>query len=277
MEKKTIIGMIVPTVDNPFFASLVCQVERVLKAQGFGLLVCSSANDAETEKDNFRLLLQSGVRGILCVSGLSALPESLVPEDCPLVWIDRVPQSDRPIPWVANDDAQAMEEAADYLIEKGCKNILLLPGFLAEGQQSPRVAGYRKALETHEIPFREEYVLRRSGKQSTEAETEELVQSILRRGLRIDGILASSDRSAFGAIAALRSVGLYVPEDVKLICFDNSPYSTMATPAITALDRNPDRLAQTACQLLLRRLAGKAELPIQNVVPVSVVKRDSTR
>lgn len=276
MERETI-GMIVPTVDNPFFASLVCQVERVLKAQGFGLLVCSSANDAETEKDNFRLLLQSSVRGILCVSGLSTLPEGLVPEDFPLVWIDRVPQSDRPIPWVANDDAQAMEAAAEYLIEKGCKNILLLPGFLAEGQQSPRVVGYRKALEAHEIPFRAEYVLQRSGKKATEAETEGLVQSILRRGLKIDGILASSDRSAFGAMAALRSVGLYVPEDVKLICFDNSPYSTMATPAITALDRNPDRLAQSACELLLRLLSGETDIPLQTVVPVSIVKRDSTR
>ena len=276
MERNTI-GMIVPTVDNPFFASLVCQVERVLKARGFGLLVANCANEAETEKDNFRLLLESDVAGILCVSGLSALPEGLVPEDFPLVWIDRVPESSRPIPWVANDDAQAMEEAADYLIEKGCKNILLLPGFLAEGQQSPRVTGYRKALEAHEIPYRAEYVLQRRGKKSTEAETEELVQSILRRGLKIDGILASSDRSAFGAMAALRSVGLYVPEDVKLICFDNSPYSTMATPAITALDRNPDQLAQSACELLLRRLSGETGLPLQTVVPVSIVKRDSTR
>ena len=276
MERNTI-GMIVPTVDNPFFASLVCQVERVLKARGCGLLVCNSANDVETEKENFRLLLQSGVSGILCVSGLSALPEGLVRSDFPLVWIDRVPKSDRPIPWVANDDAQAMEEAAEYLIEKGCRSILLLPGFLAEGQQSPRVVGYRKALEAHGIPFRPEYVLQRRGKQSTEAETEELVQSILRRGLKIDGILASSDRSAFGAMAALRSVGLYVPEDVKLICFDNSPYSTMATPAITALDRNPDQLAKTACELLLRRLSGNTDLPLQTVVPVSIAKRDSTR
>ena len=277
MEKKKVIGMIVPTVDNPFFASLVCQVERVLKAQGFGLLICGSANNAETEKDNFRLLLQSGVSGILCVSGLSALPEGLIPEDCPLVWIDRRPASDRAIPWVANDDAAAMEEATEYLLEKGCRNILLLPGFLAEHQQSPRVAGYQRALEKRGVAFREEYILQRGGKKSTEAETEELVQSILRRGLKIDGILASSDRSAFGAMAALRSVGLYVPEDVKLICFDNSPYSTMATPAITALDRNPAQLAQKACAILLRRLSGETDLPLQTVVPVSIVKRDSTR
>ena len=89
MEKKTIIGMIVPTVDNPFFASLVCQVERVLKAQGFGLLVCSSANDAETEKDNFRLLLQSGVRGILGYRNL-AVPSPGSPMTTPRPWRRRL-------------------------------------------------------------------------------------------------------------------------------------------------------------------------------------------
>ena len=277
MNRKTVIGMIVPTVDNPFFASLVCQVGRVLKEKGCGLLVCDSDNNAETEKDNFRMLLKSGTAGILCVSGLSVFSPELVPEDYPLVWIDRVPQSDGGIPWVANDDARAMEEAANYLIEKKCRDILLLPGFLAEGQQSPRVTGYRKALETHGIPFRAEYVLCRPGRRSTEAETEEMVQSILRAGMQIDGILASSDRSAFGAMTALHSVGLYVPEDVKLICFDNSPYSMMAAPTITALDRNPDLLAQTACELIIRRLSGDTGIPLRNIVPVSIVKRDSTR
>ena len=47
MEKKNVIGMIVPTVDNPFFASLVCNAESILNDKGYGLLVCNSANSAE--------------------------------------------------------------------------------------------------------------------------------------------------------------------------------------------------------------------------------------
>lgn len=277
MEKKNVIGMIVPTVDNPFFASLVCHVERILSEKGCGLLVCNSANNAEKEKEDFCLLTGTDAAGIICVSGLSSLPDDLLPVDYPLLWVDRRPASDRTIPWVANDDAAAMEEATEYLIEKGCRNILLLPGFLAEHQQSPRVVGYQRALEKHDVAFREEYVLQRGGKKSTEAETEEMVQSILRQGQSIDGIIASSDRSAFGAMAALRSVGLYVPEDVKLICFDNSPYSTMATPSITTLDRNTDVLAEKACEILLQMIEGRKDIGTETVVPVSLVKRDSTR
>ena len=276
-NEKRLIGMIVPTVDNSFFASLACEVENHLSGRQYDLLLCSSANSAEREKKYFQMLVGKGAAGILCVSGLSALPDDLLPENFPLVWLDRRPKASRAVPWVANDDAAATELATDYLLEKGCKDILLLPGFLAEHQESPRVTGYLRALEKKGIALREEYILRRSGKKSSEAETEEMLLNRLKNGDAIDGVIASSDRSAFGAMTALRKVGRYTPEDVKLLCFDNSPYSAMASPAITALDRNPKLLAEKACETLLQILSGTAKIEQEVLVPVSLVQRDSTR
>ena len=74
---------------------------------------------------------------------------------------------------------------------------------------------------------------------------------------RADAVITSSDRAAFGVMTALHRVGLYVPEDIKLISFDNSPYSTMASPAVTALDRKPQQLAEEACRCLLDQMAGR--------------------
>lgn len=96
------------------------------------------------------------------------------------------------------------------------------------------------------------------------------------QGVAVDAIITSSDRAAFGVITALHRVGLYVPEDVKLISFDNSPYSAMASPAITALDRKARLLAETAVRCLLDRIAGKP-VPPETIIPVSLCKRDSTR
>lgn len=271
------IGMIVPTVDNSFFSDLVKRAERYLRTNRYQLLVMSSDNDAENEKNAYATLQELKVEGILSVSGLSIFPADLVCEDMPLVWLDRVPESTRKIPWVSNDDEKAMETAVDALIEKGCNDILLMPGYLAEGQESPRVRGYRKALEKHHIEYNDVYVLNRKGETSSEAETEELVREHLHQGNKVDGIITSSDRAAFGAMAALRSVGYYVPEDVKLISFDNSPYSTMVTPAVTALDRNAETLAEKACELLLKQIGHDTDLTIENTIPVSLVKRDSIR
>ena len=94
--------------------------------------------------------------------------------------------------------------------------------------------------------------------------------------LPVDAIITSSDRAAFGVMTALHEVGLYVPEDVKLISFDNSPYSTMASPAVTALDRRPQELAETACAHLLALMRGETA-PARTVIPVSLIRRDSTR
>ena len=75
---------------------------------------------------------------------------------------------------------------------------------------------------------------------------------------------------------ALGKIGYYSPEDVRLISFDNTPYSTMASPSVTSLDRNPASLADRACEILLELIAGK-EAQKENIISVSLVERDSTR
>ena len=270
------VGIVVPTVDNSFFSRLADCAAGCLYEAGYDALILSSANSAECEKEHLRTLAAAGVEGILCVSGLSALPDDLLPDDLPLVWMDRRPASKREIPFVANDDQAAMAEATEYLIGRGCEKIVLMPGYLAETRTSPRVTGYEEALRAHGLTPDPAYILNRPGKRSSEEETEELVRGLMGRGMAVDAIITSSDRAAFGVVTALHRVGFYVPEDVKLISFDNTPYSAMASPAITALDRNPRLLAETACRRLLDVIAGQP-VPHETIIPVSLCRRDSTR
>lgn len=271
-----IIGMIVPDVDNSFFSGLVKEAGRIVRSWGDQMLVYDSQNRAEAERLSYGLFSGTGVSGILSISGLSELEDADLPGEIPIVWVDRRPASKKMIPWVANDDEDAMEQAAELLISKGCRNILLLPGFIAENQESPRVKGFRSALKRHGLPCRQDYILNRQGKRGTELEAEELVQGMIRRNLPLDGIITSSDRAAFGALTALRSVGLYVPEDVKLISFDNSVYSSLTSPAITSLDRNPGELAAIACDVLQSLMDGKT-VSAEYKAEVSLIERDSTR
>ncbi|MBR2765689.1 MAG: substrate-binding domain-containing protein [Blautia sp.] len=277
-EKKThrTIGVIIPTADNTFFSNLADYSADFFYRKGYTALILSSGNDAEREKEHLKYLAELGAEGILCVSGLSALPDDLLPPEFPLVFLDRHPDTARPVPLVANDDREAMSQAAEFLLSKGCRNILLMPGYLAETRTSPRVTGYEEALLRHGITPDPEYILHRPGRKSSETETEELVRDIMQRGLPVDAIITSSDRAALGVITALHQVGLYVPEDVKLISFDNSPYSSMASPAITALDRNPRQLAETAGRCLLDIIEGN---PVnkETIIPVNLCRRDSTR
>ena len=276
MERKHI-GMIVPTMDNSFFSSLAVQIEKTMALKGYQTVMASCHNNADKEIGYIRSMVDMGVEGLVCVSGLSELPDDLLPQDLPLVWVDRVPSSARPIPWVANDDARAMEMAVDHLIQQGSSRILLMPGFLAQQQESPRVRGYMKSLALHGIDYHPEYVLYRSGKKSTEEETGELIKQLFASGVTADGVITSSDRAAFGAIRALQAIGYFVPEDVRLISFDNSSYSTMASPSITSLDRKTDRLAEKASEILLKMMGGEKDVPVENIIEVNLEQRDSSR
>lgn len=269
------IAMILPTTDNSFFSSLVHYVEKYLSEQNVHLLICDSHNSSNREKEYLDKLSKI-CDGILDVSGLSELSEDLLPENYPLVFVDRKPICAKTIPWVGNDDKEAMKEATDFLIKKGCKNILLLPGYIAEKQNEPRVHGYKEALEKASIPFDESYVINRKGEKSSEIETQEILLSIMKEAKVIDAIITSSDRAAFGVIRALNLLGYYVPEDIRLIAFDNSIYSTYASPSITSIDRNSKQIAEKACKLILDKIDGK-EVQLETTIPVSLVIKDSTR
>lgn len=274
MDNKTI-GMIIPTTDNSFFSSLAHNVEVSLSEKGYHLLLCDAHNDVAREKEYLKTL-SSLCSGILDVSGLSELEDDFLDNEYPLVFVDRRPNSNKYVPWVGNDDEEAMYEATSYLLKQGCANILLLPGYIAEYHESPRVKGYRRALEDYNIKYDESYVLLRKGLKSSQEETRDIVMNVLSEGRKIDAIITSSDRSAFSVMKAIGELGYYAPEDIRLISFDNTPYSTLSSPSITAIDRNAKDIAYKACDTILR-LINIENTEETNIIPVSLVKRDSTR
>ena len=276
--QNNFIGMIVPDISNTFFSALAFSAQKYLQSLNHTLLICSSSNQVETEKNHFAEFNKIGVAGILCVSGLSEIPTEFLQENnAPVVFLDRRPSNAEKNIWVANDDVEATRMATQFLIDNGCKNILIIPGYVAGKYESLQEKGYIKALEENKIPLNEVYILKRSGKESSHVESEKMVTEFLKKELHVDGIIASSDRSAFGALKAFRSVGLYVPEDVKMISFDDTLYAELATPALTSLNRQPEKLAQIACDLLLKKIAGDTISEIVHYVPVTLEKRDSTR
>ena len=269
------IDMIIPTTDNSFFSALSHYTEEYLYSNGYELMLCDAHNDASREKEYLKTL-SSLCAGILDVSGLSELNEDLLDKDYPLVFVDRRPDSDRSVPWIGNDDEAAMYEATSYLISKGCQNILLLPGYIAEHHESPRVNGYKKALTDHDIQYDSSYVLNRKGLKSSQEEIRDIIMDVLSQNKKIDGIITSSDRSAFSVMKAIGELGYYAPEDIKLISFDNTPCSALSSPSITAIDRNARDIAYKASEILLK-LIDKEEVSDTSIIPESLVKRDSTR
>ena len=275
--KSKTIGLILPNITNAFFSIIAYSIETYLFDNNYSLLICNSGNSAEKEREYFRTLVGKSVDGILCISELRELPPEVLARGIPIVSIDRHPETSRKIPWVGNDDHRVSLEATAHLIDLGCRHIAFISNYQSEYNHNRRLTGYEQALEINGLALDRNLIVERSGKDATHIEVEILIHELIKNGCPVDGIIASSEMAGIGALAALHSAGLSVPKDVKVLCFDNSPLSLIATPSLSSIERNPSTIAVKSCELLLKLIDGDEPEETDIYVPASLIDRHSTK
>jgi len=274
-SKSGNIGMILPDISNDFFSTLALHTERVLQAEGYSVFVCNTANDPAREQGYFKTLTSKLVDGLLCISGLHTLDADVVPRGLPIVCVDRYPENTLEIPVVRSDEKLGMELSTEHLIERGCRRIVYIASRSASFESNNRQDGYEAALGKHGIALDRGLMLFVTGKRPSMDESEDLVNGLIERGIEFDGIAASSDHAAIGALNALREAGIDVPGRVKVAGFDDSLYSRLLTPQLTSVYRHPEKMAEAGCQTLLALLRGEKPAR-ETVIPVELVERAST-
>lgn len=275
--KSNTIGLIVPNVENAFFSQLAYSIETTMFQSNYSVFICNSGNDPKKEREYFRTLIGKRVDGILCISDLNEIPADILDRGVPIVCIDRHPTAaGRHIPWIGNDDTAASHAATKYLLEKGCRKILFITSYLSEYNRRDREVGYRQALEEQGLFVDRNYILQRTGADPTPIESEVLVYDFLKKNLPLDGIISSSEPAALGALYALKRANLSVPQDVKIVSYDNTLYSLLTTPALTSVERNSTKMAQKACEVLLQMIAGETPAESEIYIPTDLVEREST-
>ncbi|MCI8400735.1 MAG: LacI family transcriptional regulator [Lachnospiraceae bacterium] len=271
------IGLIVPNIINEFFSTLAYHIETCMSEQGYSVFICNSDNQTQKEKEYFRSLASKGVDGILCISGLNELTQDIIYRDIPIVCIDRLPKTNRQIPQISNDDMHIAYIATKHLLDKGCRHILLVVGYSAAYSSKGRFDGYCQALAEYGLPLDKNYILKRPGREAAQIEAEIMVYQFLASSYPVDGIFATSDSTALGALYALKRADRRVPEDIRLTGFDNMLYSRLATPPISSVERHPELLALKGCEILLNLIQGHEPQELLTIVPAEFVERESSR
>ena len=212
------------------------------------------------------------------ISDLSALAGRLPLDRVPLVVLDRRPDPALAVPYVVNDDRAAGKAATEHLLARGCRHLMFLafPQAADNGASSLRELGYLDALKEAGIPVDQNYILRRPGLSPATEEAEALVGRFLDEGrFPLDGIVAVSEKTAVGALFALRKRGVSVPGEVRLLGFDNTILSEVTHPGLSSVDRCPEAMADTAVRLLLERPEKGG--PLLHEIPFRLAERESSR
>ena len=160
----------------------------------------------------------------------------------------------------------------NYLIEKCHEQIGMIDGVVSPVCRIHRVSGYREALETNGIQFREEFValgmpVMEHGFSATKV--------LLSKHPEISALFCYNDLLAMGAVQSCKKMGLKIPEDIAIVGFDNISFSSMVSPALTTIHVDKYEIGKRSASLLLQMLKEPdQEYPVQ-FVDVELIERES--
>ncbi|MBZ0244208.1 MAG: LacI family transcriptional regulator [Bacteroidales bacterium] len=273
------IGLIIPEIEHYFFSAIINGIEEVAYKNDYSVMVFQSDESYKREVINTQAVLTNRVDGVLVSFSKETKDfshfQKLIDNEIPVVFFDRVIdalQADQ----VVADDYQGAFLAVNHLIEKGCKRIahFAAPQHLAIGKQ--RLSGYHDALLKHNIPYDPSLVVLAD----TYDTARKAAREILRKPDYPEGFFAVNDMAAIAIIKEAKSLGLRVPEDLRVVGFENSKSAAISEPELTTVDQFGFELGREACLMLLKRMKGGERespfKPIKKVIKTRLVVRAST-
>ncbi len=277
--KTGIIGLAVPELSLPYFAELADAVIKYAESLGLTVLIEQTNSDPEREKESLHGQRRSLTDGLI-ISPLALGPNDIAEFDVnyPLVILgERVFGAKADHVTMAN--IEASKAATKHLIDLGCKRIAVVGDHAGEviGSAQLRTSGYVKAIqeegwEVDPALIREAGLWHRStGAQAT--------FDMIAEGVEFDAVFALNDAMALGVLYALQASGLRVPEDVKVIGYDDVDDAQYSFPTLTSVEPGKAQIARTAVDLLKERIDGLAQDPGPRkvVADFSISQRESTR
>lgn len=279
-SKTYAVGVIVVDLNCIFFAPLLKGIRNVMSKAGYSVTIYDSNYDAEVEKRYVRMMKNNLVDGLV-LAGLSDAGnrhfyEQLAREDpgrdFPIISLES-DLCDIGIDSVFIDNEEAARTATNHLIELGCHRIVHIKAPQAAGSHNLRFMGYRKALHRAGIAY--DAAMEMEGDFSA-ISGYNAVQSLMRSGVPFDGIFAANDQMAVGALRALCNAGIQVPEDVKVVGFDNTFIASIVNPALTTIKAPIYKMGVAAAKQLLDRFQNPGGKAISIQMDYELVIRQST-
>jgi DNA-binding LacI/PurR family transcriptional regulator len=277
-KKTKTIGVIVPEIKQPFFASVINGIEEFAYAAGYTIIVCQSNESYDREVVYTRSLVSHRVAGLLV--SLSRTTQNfdhfkvLQRRNVPMVFFDRVSdeiEADK----VVVDDYQGAYDVVDHLIKSGYRRIAHLAGPENLSISKFRLKGYRDAIKQHNLTLNEELVIH-GGLDDTDGVVG--FQKLLNLKQLPDAVFAVNDPVATGAFITIKEHGLKIPADIALAGFSNTHMTSLLDPPLTTVEQPSYQIGKTAAQLLMEQIHSSDEKykPRFKILKTQLIVRGST-
>ncbi|MDN7241977.1 LacI family DNA-binding transcriptional regulator [Planococcus sp. N028] len=267
-KKSNLIGLILPDITNPFFPELARAVEDVALSYGYTVILCNSDEKPEKEKNYIETLKKKYIAGFIVASNQLDAPH-YANANLPIVALDRA--INEKIPTISSNNKEGAILGTKALLDRGCKNILFLRGPEELNPANDRYDGFMETIQQTDVNFRVVFCPFHF------ADSQEIAEQALRDDPSIDGIFASSDVSAAGALKAASLLGIAVPDALQVVGFDGVALGEMLTPGLTTVAQDVYKMGAIAARVLIKRIENQEIEQHFYQVPVKLVIRGTTR
>lgn len=247
------VGLILPDLENEFYTTAASVVQRLLRAEGYRLLVSCNNNSAEVDLELLRSLMESRVDGIVHAPCTPEGADSVRAANPRVPVVEYARRSSaRGVDSVIGDDERGASEVVHHLAELGHRRIAMIAGPGELSTTVDRVRGFQDACVRLGLPKRGCPVLH--GPSYDAQWGEAATNRILDRHPGVTAIFTSGARGSLGALKALREREVAVPSDLSLVGFLGPDWLDVTNPPLTRYVLPLAEMSTMTARLLLERM-----------------------
>ncbi len=277
-QRTYTIGIIIPEISHYFFSEIINGVEKEAHERGYNVIISQTNENYEREISNAKMLYNHRVDGLLVsVSKGDADYDhfhALQDKGLPIVFFDRAPAG-FDASTVTIDDEEGGYIATTHLLNQGKSRILHLAGPRNLKITQDRMKGYEKALKERGLDIPLPAIMNCDDEHTAKTK----ILSLLEKGLEFDGVFATNDLAALGAMKALKKKNIAIPQDVGIVGFSNWMFADQVEPSITSISQPGTEIGREAAKLLLREIEVDQNQfiePKSVVLPIQLIHRGSS-
>jgi LacI family transcriptional regulator len=272
------IGLLIPDIINPIFPEMAKGISDKAFLNDYTVFLSNTDESIEKEVKLVNQLIEKRADGIIFISTEMCNKDGdythyiyLTKKNIPTVLINGSLKG-TDIPFVRINELKAGYLATRHMIKKGLRKIAFLGGPENSIPTIEKLKGYKKAFKEFNLTVEKKYIILdkheiKNGFKNT--------ISLLNMKERPEGIITVSDALAIEAIRAARAKNISIPDDIKIIGFDDIKFSASFSPSITTIAQPKYKMGAMALDMLIHLIEKKALPERRIVIEPKLILRDS--